>query len=331
LQLLTKRPILVPFAILRFLIEVLEKPNRTLRESDEPVKQPAGRWIKANPLPSWRYEFGGALLGEEIYVVGGLILPTVYTVTRRVETYNVVTNSWRRTANLPVIIHHPGVTVADNRLYVIGGNGLRITPYSYVFQYNPSTNSWKRNSDMPTPRGALGIAEMNGFIYVMGGGTNKIPRNELEVYDPKNDAWTKLEPMPTEREHLAATSAGGLIFAMGGFKKNLAESLTANEAYNPSTGEWENRAPLPLPISGFSAVGIGSSVFIFGGEQGWAVSSECHEYKVSEDRWYRRMDMPTPKYAHIAVAVDGEIHIIGGNPRLGGYAFCMNHDIFIPA
>lgn len=329
-QVLWRRPWLIPFAVLSAGKDWLLQPNRTLQGSDQPVGPSPGQWSTARRFPSWRYEFGAAVLKDEIYVVGGLTMPTVYTVTRRMEVYSPDRDAWRQAASYPVIIHHPGVATAGERLYVVGGNGLRITPYSYVFEYDSDENHWRRKADMPTPRGALGMTELDGLIYAVGGGTNKVPRVELEVYDPHRDVWARLAPMPTPREHLAAAAAGGLVFALGGYRKSLSECLTTNEAYNPSTGQWETRAPMPLAISGFAAVGIENSVFIFGGEQGWAVSGECHEYKVAEDRWMRRADMPMPRYACAAVPVNGRIHVIGGSPRLRGYMLSMGHHVFTP-
>jgi len=330
LRIFLKKPTLIPFALLNLVRDALMQPDRILKESRLPLSEPKGTWTSAKSLPSWRYEFGGAKVGDEIYLVGGLVLPTVYTITRRVEAYRCSTDSWHTVPSYPVIIHHPSVVCLGDTLYVVGGNGMRITPYSYVFAYDSKGNRWIRKADMPTPRGALGAVVLDDLIYAVGGGTNKVARRELEVYDPQKNTWKKLASMPTPREHLAAAVAGGHIFALGGYKTSLAECSTANEAYNPKTNKWEKRAPMPLPVAGFAAVGLGDSVFIFGGEQGWSVSAEVHEYKVKEDKWYRRADMPVGRYASAAVSDGTKIHVFGGNYELHGYIYSMDHDIFTP-
>ncbi len=334
LKALIRYPLLIPFALMSVLRNILMKPDRTLRGSEEPIA-PGGNWLKASSLPSWRYECGAGVIKDEIYVIGGLaVLPTVYTVTRRVEIYNTKEDRWRKGASLPVIIHHPGVAAVNNHLYVVGGNGFRIKAYPYVYEFNLQKNVWLRKKNMPTPRGALGVASIEGLIYAIGGATAvgwkaKIPRGELEVYDPKKDEWMSLEPLPTPREHLTAAAAGGLIFALGGYQKSQSECLVTNEAYNPSTGRWEKRAPLPLALCGFPAVAVRDKIFVFGGEQGWAVSGECHEYDVFKDRWMRRTDMPVPSYGSVAAVVNGRVHVIGGKSRLFGYIMNRDHHIFV--
>jgi N-acetylneuraminic acid mutarotase len=325
-----QKPSLLPFAALNIVRDTLLRPDRKLRGSRKPVDKRGGRWNTARALPSWRYEFGAAKVGDEIFVVGGLTLPTVYTITRRVEAYSLKTDRWRRVAPYPVFIHHPSVVSVGEVLYVVGGNGWRITPYGYVFAYHPEEDRWIRKKDMPTPRGALGAAIVDGKIYAVGGGTNHVARSELEVYDPWSDTWKKLTPMPTPREHLAVATAGGYVFAMGGYTKSLSECLKVNEMYDPKTDTWEKRAPLPLATSGFAAVGLGKSIFIFGGEQGWSVSPEVHEYRITEDRWIRKTDMLCGRYASVAVAVGDNIHVIGGNDEIHGYAYSLDHDVFHP-
>jgi N-acetylneuraminic acid mutarotase len=249
--------------------------------------------------------------------------------------YNTRENGWRQVASYPCIIHHPGVAAVGKRLYVVGGNGLRINAYSRVCEYDPRDNVWRRKRDMPTARGALGVAVVNDLIYAVGGAypvgwKAKSVRRELEVYDPKAASWRTLEPMPTAREHLAVAASGELIFALGGYVRTMHEPLRCNEVYNSATGTWETRAPLPLPLCGFPAVGLKDSIFIFGGEQGWAVSQECYEYRIPEDRWYRRPDMSTPRYAAVAAVVGEEIHVIGGKGVMYGYVFSQDHEIFRP-
>ncbi|MCM8783438.1 MAG: hypothetical protein NC818_01470 [Candidatus Omnitrophica bacterium] len=335
LKLLIKKPKLIPFALESYLREVIFRPDRSLKKGIDYIDESNDEWLKAAPIPSWRYEFGATVLNNEIYVIGGLSIPTVYNVLRKVEVYNVDNDTWREVVPFPVIIHHPAVASLNGKIYVLGGNGLRISAYSYVFEYNPKEYIWRRKRDMPTKRGAAGVAVHDNLIYVMGGAVphgwkKKKVRKEFEAYNPHTDKWEILPPLPTPREHLASTTAGGLIFALGGYITSMFEPLDINEAYNPMTGKWEKRAPLPLPLCGFPAVGIDDSIFIFGGEQGWAISGHTYEYKILQDRWYRRKDMPLGRYAAVAVSLNNRIHVIGGKSLMFGYIFSNEHDVYIP-
>lgn len=321
---------LVPFSILLFFVELRDQPNRVLQGSALQVVDSSGRWEKAAPLPSYRHESASGVIGEDIYVVGGIMLPSVWFPTKTVEAYNAKTDSWRTVAAYPLAVHHTGAAVIDGKLYVVGGNGVRITVRSDVYMYDPEKNIWERKADLPIARGALGVASLDGRLYAVGGGINKKPVNFLHIYDPRTDTWKEGTSMPTAREHLTAVAAEGKIFTLGGYAGIRFNNVTSNESYDPATDTWEKRAPIPYPVSGFTAVVLGNSIFIFGGEQGWAVSNEVHEYIISEDRWVRRSDLPVGRYALVSGIVEGNIHVIGGNPYLMGNYFSSDHDVYIP-
>jgi len=88
---------------------------------------PGGIWKKAPAIPSYRYEFGAGVVDDKIYVIGGINAPSVYHGTKINEVFDVKTQKWQKKTDHPVIIHHPGVTSDGTKIYVIGGNGMRIT------------------------------------------------------------------------------------------------------------------------------------------------------------------------------------------------------------
>jgi|GEM_PF-6434494 len=208
--------------------DLLRKPNRVLMGSNMPIISGEDSWEVLPDIPTYHYEFGGTYLDGKIYTLGGLYQPSVYHVLKNLESYDVEKREWLRLKDYPYIIHHPCLTTVEGKVYVVGGNGLRITPYSYVHSYDPSTNNWERCADMPTPRGALGITTLDGLIYAVGGGAHKVASDSIDVYDPKTNVWRTLAPMPTAREHLAVATAGGKIFALGGYTKSLSECLNTN-------------------------------------------------------------------------------------------------------
>lgn len=303
--------------------------SHTLVASKDKVES-GGSWEKASELPTLRYEFGAALAGDEIYIVGGIYLPTIYAATNKVEAYNIKTDTWKEVSRFPVIIHHPGVTSDGRYVYVIGGDGFKITPYNLAYRYDSQKDVWKRLPDMPTKRGALGLIALDGKIYAIGGAAYDTEFNTLEVYDIKTKKWEKKTSMPTPREHLAIAAAGGKIYVLGGFTTDRFHSLKTVEVYNPKTDTWEKGKSLPLSLSGFSAVGMNNKIFIFGGQQGVPVSGEVQEYDIRKDTWHRKSDLSFPRYAIVSVAVGNKIHLLGGSRVVGGYQFVKDHEVFIP-
>lgn len=319
----------LPFVLLFNIQEFIEKPDRdSLVGSNYQIEESGYAWEKKAEIPSQRYEFGLANAGDFIYLLGGLSIPSVYFPVKKVEAYDIRNNRWKDIEPLPIPAHHPGVTSDGKNIYMIGGNGIRIIPYSYAYSLNIETNNWQRLKDMPTKRGALGLAYLDGKIYAIGGAENKMAKNNNEAYDIKQRKWVTLKPMPTAREHLAVVATGEKIYALGGYNSTRFNSLKTFEVYDPKKNEWEKLQDLPIAISGFAAAANNDSIFIFGGEQGWAASAEVHEYKISEDKWMRRPNLPSPRYASVAVNAFDGIHVFGGNEVVGGYQFLKDHLLF---
>jgi len=289
-----------------------------------------GTWKKSPVLPSYRYEFGAAVVDDKIYVIGGINAPSVYHATKKNEVFDVKTQKWESKTDLPVIIHHPGVTSDNKNVFVIGGNGIRITSYKYAHSYDPVTDKWTRLPDMPTKRCALGLSHLDGKIYAVGGADNKTPLSVFEVFDVEKKTWTRLPDMPTKREHLFAVATDGKIFVLGGYQNDRFHNIDTFESYDVKTGEWSSLPSVPAKISGFSACVYDGSIYTFGGEQGWLISSEVYEFKIKENKWYRRTDMPSARYAGIVAPASDGIHIIGGNLRMMTGQFSDEHDIFVP-
>lgn len=321
---------LIPFRIITLIREFLyRKIDRTFIGSGLPITG-GGEWKKAPSLPSFRYECGGGAVGNNVYVVGGITAPTVYTVTKRTESFDINTQNWSKVANLPVIVHHPGTTSDGKYFYVVGGNGLRISSRNDVHRFDPQTNTWTRLADLPTKRCALGVTYLNNKIYTVGGADNKTPLSTLEEYDILTNTWTRLADMPTPREHTYAVSHGDKIFVIAGYQNDRFHNVNTFESYDTKTKIWQSLPPVPARISGFSAAVWSDSIFTFGGEQGWSITDEVYEYKIKENKWFRRQDLPSARYASVSAVTPDGIHVIGGNLRMMTDQFSQEHDIFIP-
>jgi hypothetical protein len=91
------------------------RQNRdSLMGSKQETAEPKGTWKTAAALPSTRYEFSAATIGNDIYVVGGVYLPSVYTGTGQVEIYHGKTNTWSDAPPVPIPMNHVGV-VSDGK------------------------------------------------------------------------------------------------------------------------------------------------------------------------------------------------------------------------
>jgi N-acetylneuraminic acid mutarotase len=93
-----------------------------------------GSWLATTPLPDRRETTGAILLGEDIYVIGGLKNPehVLYdTVWKGTIDLDGTIKDWQSLQSLPEPTEWPGSVAFDDRIYVFGGyhNGFKDTIY----------------------------------------------------------------------------------------------------------------------------------------------------------------------------------------------------------
>jgi N-acetylneuraminic acid mutarotase len=279
----------------------------------------SGRWERRAEAGVVRSEVAAAVLGDRIYLVGGL---TSAGPTDAVEEYDPAADRWRTRTPLPQRVHHPAAASWNGRLYVMGGfiaRGFSIWhSIASVYEYDPATDRWRSRTAMPTARGALASVVIGDRIFAVGG-TNGTDTGALEAYDARVDTWTALRPMPTPRNHIAAVVMGGKIYVFGGRAAGVRGNLRATEAYDPSMDRWEARAPMLTPRSGIGAAVVMGKAYVMGGELGRPDTyPENEEYDPASNTWAPRADMPTPRHGLGVVSLGGRIFALSGGPHPGG-------------
>lgn len=301
-----------------------------LRAGAAPSPSDPGHWERRAPLLTDRSEVAGAVVGDRIYVVGGL---TPAGATDAVEEYDPAADRWRMRAPLPQTVHHPAAASVSGKLYVIGGYVVRAffiwNGTDAVYEYDPAVDRWRARAPMPTPRGALAAAAWGGKIYVVGG-KDRTDTGALEVYDPATDAWHRLRPMPTPRNHIATEVVDGKVYVFGGRADRVQGNIGVTEVYDPRSDTWQERAPMPTPRSGIGAVAVGGKVYVPGGELGRPDTySENEAYDPAANQWAPRAPMLTPRHGLAVVAFEGRVYALSGGPRPGGHYSNVN-EVYIP-
>jgi N-acetylneuraminic acid mutarotase len=106
-----------------------------------------------------------------------------------------------------------------------------------------ATAAWRSNvTSLPTPRGGLGVAAIGGCIYTIGGehelgGVEEVT-GATESYDPTTGAWHALPSLWAPRHGIQAATIGQTIYVAGGGTKPFDYSPTAaHEALDVSEVE----------------------------------------------------------------------------------------------
>lgn len=292
------------------------------------------------PAPTKRTEVAVAAVGGKIYVVGGFEQPelgniTALAVSKVVEEYDPATDRWVTKAPLPIGLHHAGIGVVGDRLYVIGGftkSFLSVwKPVANVYQYDPATDTWAERASMPTPRGALAVAEAAGKLLAIGGYDGEANSAAAEEYDPSSDSWRVRAPLPTPRDHLAAAGVGTRVYAIGGrLNRDYSRNLAVTEAYDLETDRWHRVADLPTARSGITAGVLDGVIYVLGGEAPQGTFPTNEAYRPDHDRWQTMAPMPTARHGLGAAVVDRRLYVISGGPSPGG-SFSNVNEMFIPA
>jgi N-acetylneuraminic acid mutarotase len=299
-------------------------------ESPAPVDQSAsGSWSVRAPMPAARQEAAVAVLGSQIFVVGGFGARAEPVAT--VEVYDVASDRWDARGPYPMPVHHAAAAVVDNRLFVIGGyTGGRVSwsRLGSVYEYDAARDTWVQRASMLTARGALAATTLGGRIHALGGDADGVT-GAHEVYDPRTDRWAPAATMPTPRDHLAAVTVGTRVWAIGGRTGFFGTQYANVEIYDSATDSWRVGTPLPVARGGLAAAAIGERVYVFGGEAPLKIFNANEMYEAASNRWIAKAAMPTPRHGIGAAVVGGRIYIPGGATS-PGFARTEVHEVFTP-
>src|SRR2546427_6119889 len=113
-----------------------------------------GGWVGKGPAWLKRTEVAVAAVRGKVYVVGGF-QPGLPFIPPAVEEYDPVTDTWHERAPLPSGLHHAGIGVVNDRLYVIGGVEISLffifSPVASPYEDDPVARRGMGRETIPTP------------------------------------------------------------------------------------------------------------------------------------------------------------------------------------
>jgi predicted Ser/Thr protein kinase len=167
---------------------------------------------------------GVAVLGNKLWVVGGLLPPRqderLGRATNRVWIYDRLTRQWQDGPILPRPLDHAAVASDGHRLYVVGGQtdsgGKKVVQRS-VYVLDETNPIWRLGPPLPEPR-AEGAAAWDDQRLIFAGGVAEFEgRARAEVWTLEGSRWRRLGELQRARQHLAAATDGnGRTWFLGG-------------------------------------------------------------------------------------------------------------------
>ena len=281
-------------------------------------------------LPEPVNSFGGAVLGDWLYVYSGHI--------GKMHNYHVDTQSkhFRRLnlkdrttwEELPQGPQLQGVALVanDGKLYRVGGMSARNQPgkpndlisVADFAMYDPETKTWTDLPPLPAPRSTHDAVVLDNRLYVVGGWTmgggdsaNTDFCDDALVFDLKSpDAkWETLPTQPFHRRALAAATVAGKVYVLGGLTDESKVSK-AVDVYDPATKSWAQGPELPgSKMEGFSAsaFGVENRLYVSGRD---GVVSRLNEAGTA---WEPVGKLAIPRLTHrLLPGIERNLLIVGG-------------------
>ncbi|PHS18465.1 MAG: hypothetical protein COA78_02240 [Blastopirellula sp.] len=234
---------------------------------------PVNNNIALPNLPLTLTSFGGAMLGDDIYVYGGHVGGAhSYSTAEQSDQFlrlNAKTNAWEE---LPVGPKLQGLALISDgsKIYRIGGFTAKnaegdehdLWSQATVKQYDPATNKWTDLPSMPEPRSSFDAAILDNTIYVLGGWSMAGEADnvwhktgwKLDL-SAETLEWMSLSEIPFQRRALAVAAYQGKIYVIGGMQAD-GEPTTQVDVYDPSTKKWSSG---PSLVGEKGMVGFGAS------------------------------------------------------------------------
>lgn len=200
------------------------------------------------PMPTPRYDFAVAHIGNVIYAFGGF----ERSVMKVVEAFDATTWQWRGLAPMREARYAFDALVMDGKIYAFGGRGER-DALDTIEVFDPQSQTWSiLNTKIPEPLAGFGLIQADELVHL-------VKYDKHFVYDPKTNVWhTDLPPMPTARHGLDLEYIDGVIYAIGGCSTgdgNLFD-VARNEAFPLHSPAYLvlPGAPIELPLVVYPAM-----------------------------------------------------------------------------
>ena len=302
--------------------------------------QPGGCvWARVEDALDNRFEANSVRMGQKMFVFSGF--GPGAKVREETEMYDIETDTWVRTAPMPIPLTHNGVAKVGEEIWSLGGFvGDHPGKATDVVQiYHTRNDTWRMGPPLPSPRGSGASVFNQGRIHYFGG---LRPDRQTDiaqhiVYDPSQPelGWQELKPLPNPRNHLSAVSIDGKIYAIGGQTGHdgAVQDRAFLHRYDPDTDTWTRLADLPRQRSHFepgTEVHEGT-IIIVGGRDGDFFFDEVTRYDPVTNTWEQLCTLEDPLLAPAAKVFGNKLYVAKGSINGTSQPQRFTRWIYLPA
>lgn len=238
--------------------------------SDEVLSYDANndRWEEKPAKPTAVTSASAAVIGEKIYVPGGLT--DQGKATDILEIYNPRTEQWERGPSMPEPLGAYALATYEGKLFLFGGWDGAIYS-SKVYTYDPAQKVWSERSEMKVARAFTSAAVLGSKIYLVGGKNERGFFNDTQVFYPDRIdhgevVWEKRSNIPEKRSGASMAVLAGSLYLAGGVDDVGNASLPLIK-YDEVKDVWDKLEVSKSPFGDqLSLLAVDTRVHIFGGQ-----------------------------------------------------------------
>lgn len=234
-------------------------------------------WTEMPPMKQPRVNFGLVAFKEEIFVLGGCLSSVCHEKPlSSVESFNIVTRTWRSVSEIPVPRVSAAYTVFEEKILMIGGfnNGKF---HESVDCYDPKLDTWSSMPPLKERRFNAKAVTLANDVYVFGGlrpfecpSVAQNPQGGMKFCDSEffsklSNKWERMHAhnamcnMQHSSEVQGAVAAGDTLVVAG--KLDVGGMFHFLRFFHSRTGFWHTKMPNPpIRISGEPVVGSALAV-----------------------------------------------------------------------
>ncbi|WP_433059770.1 Hsp70 family protein [Dactylosporangium sp. CS-033363] len=275
------------------------------------ASQLLGDWKKLAEVPgSVAFEgAGAAVIGRQLYVIGGLTAGNNRRQLDSVWIYYIDRGTFSEGPKLPHPLSHMSVVVDGvGSIWVLGGLAAEGAT-DEVWQLKSGAKDWEEGPKLPAKRtSGTALYDANGILYA--GGTDTDHHATDTIWALGSSGWSTIGKMSVARDKLtAATDRAGRVWLIGGRRGEGQAALDTIDVLQNRVLADEH-PKLDHPREGAAAVMIdGIGLCVLGGNNGQEVYDWWCE-DGAKTSTLPKQDLPRAGQA--VAASDGVVYTVGG-------------------
>ncbi|MEQ2229851.1 hypothetical protein ILYODFUR_023141 [Ilyodon furcidens] len=254
-------------------------------------------WRRLCEIPDKpKFRHGVAVIDGRLFVAGGCYFYAKDNIMKSAYSYDPVTDSWKRLADMQEPRSNFSLVVHENHLYAIGGDKEINTNTDSVEMYKSDSDSWSFVHPLDQDLSGYGVSTINGGIFISGGFNCKyVCLVSMFLYHPERGS-VYLANMSYDRAQHCMETLRGCLYVAGGvcnLRKFYTDQL-ACEVYDPVTDTWTDFASLPLAHVGAASAVLEKKIYVLGGycQDDYSESGLVHRFDPSLQRWENMGKLP---------------------------------------